>query len=125
MLKLQVFQKAYQLSLEVHRLSLEFPKREQFALADQLRRCSKAICSLLVEGFGRNQSPKEKLQYVRMANGSNDETKLWLQYAVDLGYLPAETCQGLMERYEEVGRMLHGLQVSLTKEKPMQNSRTT
>ena len=32
---LEVFRRAYRLSLEVHRASLEFPRIEQFALADQ------------------------------------------------------------------------------------------
>ena len=33
---LEVFRRAYRLSLEVHRASLEFPRIEQFALADQM-----------------------------------------------------------------------------------------
>ena len=34
---LDVFQRAYQLSLSIHQASLQFPKIEQFALGDQLR----------------------------------------------------------------------------------------
>ena len=37
---LEVFRRAYRLSLEVHRASLEFPRIEQFTLADQIRRAS-------------------------------------------------------------------------------------
>ena len=45
-----VFRLAYDLSLAVHRASLEFPRIEQYrGLADQLRRASKSICSLIVE----------------------------------------------------------------------------
>ena len=51
--ELEVFRRAYALSLEVHRASLEFPRIEQFALADQVRRASKSICANLAEGFGR------------------------------------------------------------------------
>ncbi len=50
---LEVFRRAYRLSLEVHRASLEFPRIEQFALADQIRRASKSICANLAEGFGQ------------------------------------------------------------------------
>ena len=50
---LEVFQRAYRASLELHRASLQFPKIEQFAgLADQIRRASKSICGNLAEGFG-------------------------------------------------------------------------
>ena len=52
---LEVFRRAYRLSLEVHRASLDFPRIEQFALADQIRRASKSICANLAEGFGRQQ----------------------------------------------------------------------
>ena len=45
---LEVFRRAYRLSLEVHRASLDFPRIEQFALADQVRRASKSICANLV-----------------------------------------------------------------------------
>jgi hypothetical protein len=48
---LTVFRRAYRLSLEVHRASLGFPKIEQYALADQLRRASKSVCANLAEGF--------------------------------------------------------------------------
>ncbi|WP_439258497.1 four helix bundle protein [Lonepinella sp. BR2271] len=33
------------MSLEVHQASLNFPKIEQYALADQLRRSSKSVCA--------------------------------------------------------------------------------
>ena len=41
--RLDVYQKAYQLALEVHRISLEFPQIEQYGLAQQLRASSKSI----------------------------------------------------------------------------------
>jgi len=47
---LGVFRRAYRLSLEVHRASLDFPRIEQFAMADQIRRASKSICANLADG---------------------------------------------------------------------------
>jgi hypothetical protein len=69
---LDVFMRAYELSLELHRASLDFPKIEQYAgLADQLRRASKSVCGLIVEGSGRQAaSPKEFARYLMMAVGS-------------------------------------------------------
>ena len=49
---LEVFKKAYRISLDVHPQSLNFPSIEQYALGDQVRR-AKAICANLAEGFGR------------------------------------------------------------------------
>src|SRR5215471_21239151 len=85
---LEVFRRAYRLSLEVHRASLEFPRIEQFALADQLRRASKSICANLAEGFAKQSySAAEYRRYLLSAIGSSDETQLWLRYCIDLGYI--------------------------------------
>jgi len=40
---LEVFKRAYRVSLELHRVSLSFTKIEQMALADQVRRASKSV----------------------------------------------------------------------------------
>ena len=58
---LEVFQRAYRLSLVVHRKSLEMPKIEQHALGDQMRRASKSICSNIAEGYGRQKQSKRNL----------------------------------------------------------------
>ena len=92
---LQVFQRAYRLSLDLRRASQSWPKAEQYGgVADQLRRASKSICALLVEGAGRQPgSDAECKRYVMMAIGSADEARLWCRYAVDLELAgPAITC---------------------------------
>jgi 23S rRNA-intervening sequence protein len=38
--ELEVFNRAYGVSIEIHKVSLGFPKIEQFGLADQIRRAS-------------------------------------------------------------------------------------
>ncbi len=52
---LEVFRRAYALSLDVHKVSLTFPKMEQYALALQLRRSSKSVCANIMEGFARQR----------------------------------------------------------------------
>ncbi len=53
---LEVFQRAYRISLEVHRKSLSFPPVEQYGLGDQVRRASKSICANIAEGFAKQSS---------------------------------------------------------------------
>ena len=108
--RLEVFQRAYRVSLEVHRLSLSFPDLEQRALADQIRRASKSACANLVEGFARQaQSKAEFRRFVVMAIGSADEMRLWSRYCLDLGYIDEATWQRWRDDYQEIARMLHGL----------------
>ena len=108
--RLEVFQRAYRLSLEVHRVSLGFPEIERFALADQLRRSSKSICANLAEGFAKQVvSPAEFRRFVGMALGSADEMRLWSRYCLDLGYVDEARWRAWRNEYQEIARMLQGL----------------
>ena len=108
--RLEVFQRAYRVSLDVHRTSLLFPDLEQRALADQIRRASKSVCANLVEGFAKQaQSQAEFRRFIVMAIGSADEMRLWSRYCLDLGYVNEVVWQRWRDDYQEIARMLHGL----------------
>ena len=107
---LEVFQRAYRLSLTVHRRSLEFPAVEQRALGDQVRRASKSICANIAEGFGKQrQSRNEFHRYLMIAVGSADEMRMWSRYCLDLGYVDEATWQLWRDGYQDIARMLNGL----------------
>ncbi len=107
---LEVFQRAYRLSLDVHRLSLSFPKIEQHALGDQVRRASKSICANIAEGFGKQVHSKvEFRRFLRIAMGSADEMRVWCRYCFDLGYIDEETWRHWRDEYQEIAKMLQGL----------------
>src|SRR5690348_10155290 len=113
---LEVFRRAYHLSLDIHRASLEFPRIEQFAMADQLRRATKSICANLAEGFAKQSySAAEYRRYLTAAIGSSDETQLWLRYAVDLGYVEEVVGRRWSSEYVEISKMLRGLHDSWAK----------
>jgi four helix bundle protein len=105
-----VYQNAYHLSLEIHRSTLGFPKMEQYALADQMRRASKSICGNIAEGFAKQRaSSAEFRRYMMIAVGSSDEMKVWLDYSRDLGYVDAPQVERWQTEYGRISRMLHRL----------------
>ena len=108
---LEVFRRAYQVSLDLHRASLQFPKIEQFAgLAAQKRRASKSICGNIAEGYGkRRRSSAEFKRYLLMAIGSADEMQVWLKYCYDLEYVDQKTCARWRNEYRQIARMLQSL----------------
>ena len=108
---LEVFKRAYGLSLTLHRSSLGWPKIEQFGgLADQARRASKSVCALIAEGAGRQSGSRaEFARYLTMAVGSAEEARLWCRYAQDLGYAEAGEAAAWREEFGHVIRMLRGL----------------
>ena len=107
---LEVFKRAYRLSLEIHRESLRFPKIEQRALGDQVRRASKSIPANIAEGFGKQrQSAAEFKRFLRVAMGSADEMRVWVRYCLDLGYIDEATWKRWRDEYHEIAKMLQGL----------------
>lgn len=63
-----------------------FPKEEQFALCDQLRRAVVSIPSNIAEGYGRD-THKDFAHFLSLARGSLFEVDTQLSIAVDLGYM--------------------------------------
>ena len=107
---LEVFKRAYRVSLDVHRASLQFPAVEQGALADQVRRASKSITANLAEGFARQgRSPADFRRFIMIAIGSSDEMRVWCRYCLDLGYIDEPTWRRWRDEYQEISRMLSGL----------------
>lgn len=111
---LEVFKRAYRVSLEVHKATLHFPMIEQYALGDQIRRASKSICANIGEGFGKQrQSRAEFRRFLVMAMGSADEMRIWLRYALDLGYIREAEWLTWRDEYREIAKMLQGLLTKL------------
>ena len=107
---LDAFNRAYDISLHLHIVSLEFPQHEQRALADQIRRASKSIFANIAEGFGKQRrSSAEFRRYLLMAIGSADEMQVWLRYCADLEYLDREQCTAWRDEYRQIARMLQAL----------------
>ena len=112
--ELEVYKLAYTLSLEVHKLSLTFPKFEQYELASQMRRASKSIVANLAEGYAkRSQSQPELARFISLAIGSAGEMKTWFNYVRDLNYLPQQQTSLLQDQYDKTVRMLQNLRSSL------------
>ncbi len=106
--KLDAYQKAKTFVLHIYRLLKQFPKEEQYALCDQLRRAAVSIPSNIAEGMGR-VSIKEQIHFIEFAFGSLNETMCQLEIAYELGYISQEELETSEEFVKELTRMLSGL----------------
>ena len=99
---LQIYQLAYKLMIEIHKVTLSFPKMEQYGgIADQLRRSSKSITANIVEGFGKQRFYRDEFKRMLVYSiGSCDETMLWIKTAKDLGYLDFQTSTYYIKQYK-------------------------
>ena len=107
--RLEVFQRAYSASLEIHQATLKFPGLEQFGLAEQMRGASKSIAANLAEGFAKRTSQRDFNRFVKIAIGSSDEMQVWLRYSFDLGYIKKVQWDKWNGEYVEISKMLTGL----------------
>ena len=111
--KLQVWEKAHDLTLAVYRVTTAFPKEEMFGLTSQIRRASSSIPANIAEGCGRD-SDAELKRFLQIAMGSASELEYHLLLAHDLGYIDHENYGRLEQSTTGVRRMLTGFIQRLT-----------
>jgi four helix bundle protein len=110
--ELKVWQKSYQLCLEIYKITARFPKEERFGLTSQIRRAAVSVPSNIAEGYGR----KTTADYIRslyIAYGSNCELETQNLLSGDLGYIESALLKGIKDEIQEVERMLKALIKSL------------
>jgi four helix bundle protein len=110
---LKVWQKAMDIAEAVHVHTIEFPKQEIYGLTSQLRRAAVSVPSNIAEGHNRD-STKEFLRFLAIAQGSLAELETQLMLASRFQYLSSDILASLLAQADEVGKMLRGLQHSLS-----------
>jgi len=102
---LQVWSKAHHLTLELYRISGQFPREETYGITSQLRRAAVSIGANLAEGCGRRTS-SELARFVRIAMGSASELDYHLLLSRDLGFMAADEFTRASSALIEVRKML-------------------
>ncbi len=103
---LEVYQLAYDLCVEVHRMSLSLPKYELYEMGSQIRRSSKSVLFNLVEGFGRKKYKKEFIRFLTFAHASNDEVICQLRLISDL-HIHDKSIDCLLHSYDQLGKKIY------------------
>lgn len=115
---LRAFQLSYKVAMEIFPLSRAFPQEEIYSLTDQIRRFSRSVAANLAEGFRKRRYPNMLVNKLTDCDAEASETQVWIDFALDCGYLSKENHDRLTEGYEEVGRMLYGMMSNPEKFKP-------
>lgn len=104
--QLDVYVKAFELSMKVFRLSKEFPKEERYSLVDQLRRASRSVSANIAEAWRKRRYEAAFASKLSDSEAEAAETQVWLQYAVACDYLDKKIATRLYKEYDEVIGML-------------------
>ena len=109
--KLVAYQRAKDLVKAVYDLLRGFPKEEQYALCDQLRRAVISVTSNIAEGTNRQTYP-DKIHFLEIAYGSLMEVHSQMDVACNLGYISAVNLMFIEELIIGVVKPLSGLRSS-------------
>jgi len=111
---LTAYQKAYQLCLEIYRVTKEFPRDELYGMISQMKRAAVSIPSNIAEGYNR-KNRKEYVQFLRIALGSCAELETHVSLSIDLKFVSRAKGEELKGELSGVGQLLARLISSLEK----------
>ncbi len=97
--QMPVWKKAMDIAVKVFFISDSLPRKEDYALASQIRRSAESISATISEGFGR-AGTKDKTMFYKFSRGSAYETKNHLIYGYLVKYFDQEKSQSIIVEIE-------------------------
>ena len=111
---LKVWQKARLIVKDVYFLTKNFPNDEKYALTSQIKRATISISSNIAEGSGRSTNP-DFAKFLDISLGSCYEIKNDFIIASDLLFISEKELKTIIDKIQEIERMLIGLINSIRK----------
>ena len=113
--KLNAFQLADSLVLDIYRETRTFPPEERYGLQSQIRRAAVSVASNLVEGSAR-RGEKEYQNFCNIACASAFETRYLLDLSFRLGMLSPSVNEVLLPRMTHLCKSLVRLVMALERQ---------
>jgi four helix bundle protein len=104
---LNIWQLGIELTVDIYKLSKDFPQEERFGIISQIRRASSSVPINIAEGWGRN-STKSYSQFLKQARGSLYELETELIIANKIGYLKEDTGE-IFDKMTTLSKMINSL----------------
>jgi four helix bundle protein len=105
--KLLVYQKALEYIDFVYKVAADFPNREAFVLADQVKRAAVSICLNIAEGSGGSKA--EFQRFLIIARRSARECIAATEIACRQSFISKDERRISREYCREISKMLNGL----------------
>ncbi len=104
-----VYQKSYSLAMEIFKITKSFPKEEKYSLVDQIRRSSRSVPANISEAWVKRKYPKSFISKLLDSLAEEAETEVWIDMSKDCEYIDVQLHKSLLERYQEVAKMLNSM----------------
>ena len=99
---LHVYREAFACAMELFEASKGWPREERYALTDQVRRSSRAVCANLSEAWAKRRYPSHFASKLSDAHAESEETLTWVRFAARCGYLSEGAAVPLSARYRQI-----------------------
>ena len=106
---LKVYKLAFDLQQEIFQKSKEFPREELYSLTDQIRCSSRSVGANIAEAWQKRRYEAHFVSKLSDSDGEQTETQHWLDTSYACAYISKDEHQYLMEKCQEIGRMLGGM----------------
>lgn len=105
--ELRVFRLAFDLAMEIYRVTKGFPAAERFGLVSQARRSSRSVCANIGEAWRRRRYPAAFVAKLTDAEAEATETRIHLDFALACGHLDRREHEDLDRRYDAlIGKLV-------------------
>ena len=106
--KLVVWEKSHKLTLLIYKVTVAFPKEEQYVLTSQIRRAAASAPTNIAEGCGK-QTQVDFARYLQQAFGSVQEVQYLSFLCYELKYIEENVYLALEEDINQLKAMLINL----------------
>ncbi len=107
--ELDVYKRAFAAAMQLFELSKKFPKEETYSLTDQLRRTSRSVCANVAEAWRKRRYEAHFKSKLSDSEAEAAESQVWIQFAVECGYLDKEVATPIYVEYDQTIAMLVGM----------------
>lgn len=105
--ELLAYKKSFSLAMQIREIAKGFPSSERYALTSQITRSSRAVSAAIAESYGKRKYPKHFISKLTDSDSENFETQSWLQFGEACGYIEKWEFEQLINKSEEIGRLLN------------------
>ena len=106
--ELDIYTDSKKFAIEVHKMTLTLPKFELYEEGGQVRRSSKSVTAMIVEGYGRKRYKAEFVKYLIYSQSECDETIVHLDFLFETGSLADKMkYDGLRNNYDLLSKRIN------------------
>ena len=106
---LEVYQRAFDVAMNIFQATKSFPKEETYSLTDQIRRSSRSVCANLAEAWRKRRYDAAFVSKLSDAETEAAETQVWLEFAVKCEYLIRNPAAEFYKTYDSVLSTIVGM----------------